>query len=283
MNIFKLFISFGSILGLSLILASCGQSKKSSSTTPDCGAGYAFANGSCIPSQYVVAPGPGNTCPANYVFTGQYCTPTNNQNIPGAIPGVGYYSDNCSGRTSLSITGTATMREFLKEAMGVCDRTGTVGGIYDCSSFMNGFVDLVIQAPTAATQNLTTTFRVANRNNAFGGNGYYGYQLPSTWGEALFGIPSSQTYYGATRNPLQLNMAVSIINNNAGFEARGYGDFYTGANRSLIQVRVENGKLDNAYGFNYSVLYKGATMFQGSMVRCQSADCGLLRPMCSVY
>lgn len=274
--------SLGAALAISVILSSCGQNKKSNSVTPACGAGYTFANGSCIPSQYAIAPGPGNTCPGGYVFTGQFCTLGTGQ-IPGSIPGVGYYSDNCTGRTNLSVTGTASLREFLREGLGVCDRTGTVGGTYDCSTYISGFLDVVIQAPNAATQNLTATFRAAPRNNALGGYGNYGYQLPSTWGEALFGIPSSQTYYGATRNPLQLNMAVSVINNNAGFEARGYGDFLTGANRSLIQIQVDNGKLDNSYGFNYRVLYKGATMFEGSMVRCQSADCGLLRPMCSAF
>lgn len=282
MMLYKYIVSLGSILTISLLISSCGQNKKSNSTSPDCGAGYTFANGSCMPSQYAIAPGPGNSCPSGYVFTGQFCTPTN-LNVPGAVPGVGYYSDNCTGRTNLSVTGTAAMREFLREGLGVCDRTGTVGGTYDCTAYISGFIDMVIQAPNATSQNLTATFRVGARNNAFGGYGSYGYQLPSTWGEALFGIPSSQTYYGATRNPLQLNMAVSVINNNAGFEARGYGDFLTGANRSLIQIQVDNGKLDNSYGFNYRVLYKGATMFQGNMVRCQSADCGLMRPICSVY
>jgi hypothetical protein len=73
-------------------------------------------------------------------------------------------------------------------------------------------------------------------------------------------------------------MTVSPTNNYQGFEARGAGDFYTNANRSLIQVQIAKGKLEDPR-FDYRIAYRGEIIVTGTFVRCNSADCGLSMPI----
>ena len=69
-------------------------------------------------------------------------------------------------------------------------------------------------------------------------------------------------------------MAVSAINNSQGFEARGYGDYWTGYNRTLLAIQVPQGKIeDNSFNFNFQI--KGQTAAQGTFTRCRTQNCNL--------
>ena len=115
-------------------------------------------------------------------------------------------------------------------------------------------------------------------------NPYFNYQaqLPSGWGllGAALGyttgiwLPDPKYYTGAQKNPLQLQMVVSAINNSAGFEARGYGDYWTGLNTTVLAIQVPTGKVQDA-GFNFNLLVQGTTAAQGTMRACQYPNCGL--------
>lgn len=271
-----LYLALGSLILAGLV--ACGKSSSDSTVqAPACGVeGYVFYNGACIPQSSIIGLNAFGQCPAGYTVNGAYCYPNNVAGINGAIAGIGFYSDNYCGRTGLTIASgkSELFKSFLRDAMGVCNRAHANGGVYNCDTYVGGLFDMVVQAPSVASNSLQATFRSSPRNNFAGGYGQWGYQLPS-WRELLFGIPSSQNYYGAYLPKMAINMAVSITNSNQGFEARGNGDLYSAANRSLIQIKVPVGKLDNPFGLDYQLFFKGELMASGKMLRCQSIDCGL--------
>lgn len=207
-------------------------------------------------------------CPAGSTFQNGYCVGTNG--VVVNTGSVGFYSENWHDRT-LVTTGSG-LTNFLRDAMGVCDRAHSNGGLAECSSWAAGAFDVVMQAPNSQTNAVQLTFRAKPQTSAYG---YYSYSLPSAGqlAGAFFGMPVVSNP-GAVRNPLQLNMTVSVTNNYQGFEARGYGDFYTTANRKLIQIQIAKGKLEDSR-FDYRIAYNGEIIVTGTFIRCNTADCGL--------
>lgn len=250
------------ILGLTaatIALTGCGKSNNSNTdnttVTQACAAGYYYTNNACYPI------GGGN--------------PT----TPGFTYGNGFYADNYSGTSALRVVNGAQMKEFFKMAMGVCDRAAYNYGQASCDAYVGGQMDIIIQFPNAQNSSLLATLIAQPKYNP-----YYNYQatLPSGWG--LLGIalgattgiylPDPKQYNGAYRNPLQLEMAVSAINNSQGFEARGYGDYWTGYNRTLLAIQVPQGKVqDNTFNFNFQI--QGQTAAQGTFTRCRTQNCNL--------
>lgn len=232
-------------------------------------------------SAFVVACGSGSSdngnntviqCPAGSTFQNGYCVGGNGAVVQTGS--VGFYSENWHDRT-LTATGSG-LSKFLRDAMGVCDRNHSNGGLAGCSAWTAGAFDIVMQAPNSQTNSVQVTFRAKPQVNP---NGYYAYSLPSAGqlAGAFFGFPVVGNP-SAVRNPLQLNMTVSVTNNYQGFEARGYGDFYTTANRSLVQVQIAKGKLEDSR-FDYRIAYRGEIIVTGTFVRCNTADCGLAMPI----
>lgn len=216
--------------------------------------------------------GPIVTCPQGTAFQNGYCM--NPYGVATNTGSVGFYSENWHDRTLNPVNGG--LHDFLKNAMGVCDRNHVDGGLAGCESWTAGAFDMVLQTSNAQANTVQVTFRAKPR---FGTYGNYAYSLPSAGqlAGAFFGFPI-MSEAGAVRNPLQVNMTLSVINNYQGFEARGYGDYYTQANRSLIQIRVASGKLEN-HSFEYFLSYRGKDIARGTFVRCNTADCGLARPL----
>ncbi len=174
---------------------------------------------------------------------------------------------------NMTITNSSTYQSFLKKAMGVCDQGQSNGGTASCSTWASGGFDLVLQAGYATNTTARVTARAWPQQQ-----GYYqfNYSFPNA-GQLLasfFGFPVfAQT--GAYLNPLALDLTLSPINNSAGFEGRGYGNYYSQANRSLIQLQVATGKLENA-SFNYTLSFEGVTFATGKFQRCQTVDCGTM-------
>ncbi len=250
-----------------------------------CGAGSSnnSANNNNNNGQYV---GPNNNqnqaCGNGYYFYNNQCYPINGngQFIPPQYNYTdGFYADNYSQTSVLRVTNATQLKQFFKFAMGVCDRAAFNYGTASCDSYANSYMDIIIQFPNANISSMLATFIARPRFNPYGN---YSAQMPSGWG--LLGIaagyvtgvtlPDPKGYYGAQRNPLQLEMAVSAINNSTGFEARGYGDFWTGANTTLLSIQVPQGKVqDNQLNFNFKVAGKEAAV--GTMSRCRTMNCGL--------
>lgn len=242
---------------------------------------FLFLTAGFLVSAFVVACGSGSSdnnntviqCPAGSTFQNGYCVGGNGAVVQTGS--VGFYSENWHDR-SLTVASGSGMRGFLKNAMGVCDRNHANGGLAGCEAWMSGAFDVVMQTPNPQSNTVKVTFRAAPRYNP---NAYYSYSLPSAGqlAGALLGFPvmGNQSAYKQT---LELNMTVSVTNNYQGFEARGYGDFYTAANRSLIQVQIAKGKLEDSR-FDYRIAYRGEIIVTGTFVRCNTADCGLSGPI----
>ncbi|MFP5520350.1 MAG: hypothetical protein ACLGGX_10630, partial [Bdellovibrionia bacterium] len=172
-------------------------------------------------------------CPAGYVIINNQCVFGNG--VPTNTSGVFYdynYTDNAYGTGSLTIRDAAAYKEFLKNAMGVCDRTNYSGGTASCDAWIGGSLRIALST-TSATNSNTATLQ------------FTAWPTPQYW-SGYFGFDTQ----GAVRNPLAINARVSVINNYQGFQVDGYGDYYTSANRSLITLMVRTGKLtDNAISY----------------------------------
>ncbi len=181
----------------------------------------------------------------------------------------GYLADNFQYR-NLTVTGGTAYKSFIQKALGTCDRAANSGGIYSCDSWLNSYFRLIIQAQSSASTAMRAIFMVYPQQNQYA---WYGYQLPS-WNQFFMGImgfPVPQQI-GAVRNPLAVDMTVSLINNSTGLEARSYGAYDTLANKSLIQVQIPTGKvLDNQ--LPVKLFFEGQQFASGTLYRCTYPNC----------
>jgi hypothetical protein len=221
-------------------------------------------------------------CPVNQYYSTGNCYGAGGVIQPAAYSlNAGFYADNHSGTSRITFTNSAKMKDLFKFGMGVCDRGNSNYqnlGQSNCEYYLTGSMDIIIQFAQGNTNNMIATFVAQPRVNQ--GLNFYG-QLPS--GAGLLGaalgyatglwLPDPSYYQGAQRNPLQLQMVVSSINNSAGFEARGYGDYWTGLNRTLLTIQVPKGKVEDT-NFNFNLMVGGTTAAQGIMNRCQRPNCG---------
>lgn len=211
-------------------------------------------------------------CPPGTAYQNGYCVNGSGVVVNTGI--TGFYSENYYART-LNPTGPG-LKNFLRDAMGVCDREHSNGGLADCSAWTQGKFDIVIRAESPQSTNLVATFRAAPMVNPYSN---YAYSLPSATQAiaGFFGLPMMPNPMPALQR-LNLDMVVSVTNNYQGFEARGYGAAMTYANRSLVQIQVAQGKLEDQY-FSYRVAYRGEIIINGQFRRCTTVDCGLSRPL----
>ena len=220
---------------------------------------------------------PAPTCPAGSWYNYGYCYNPNNPNgTPSQYGFAASFYSGKSGNTNywnantntLQIINGTKMQEFLKYAMGVCNRSQSIG-LSNCESYMAGDFSVTIQLPAAPGQDAIVNFYAQPKYNPY--FNYYG-NLPkgSDWANVAVGmltgiwVPPTNYYYGAERNPLQLSMKVSAINNSQGFKLHGYGDMYTGANVKLVSIEVPQGKKED-YQFNYYLQFQGVNFAQGVM------------------
>lgn len=246
-------------LAVSQFIISCGPKKDNNSNyTQACATGYYFYNNTCQP----IGGGGGSTQPG-FLYTN------------------GFYADNHSGTAILKMKDPVVLQEFFQQGMGVCNRSGLNYGSARCDAYSSGYLDIIIQFPSVQTNTLLATFIAYPRQTNSWSN--WGAQLPS--GRGLLGLalgwatgiylPDPKAYYGAVKNPLQLEMQVSAINNSTGFEARGYGDFWTGYNRTLIAIQVPKGSASDPTGFDFKFNILNKTAAEGTMSRCRYQNCNL--------
>ena len=237
-------------------LSSCqGNNNDGGTANLSCPAGTTYYNGACYTGQG------GYVQPASY----------NYQN--------GFYADTYSGTSSLRVVNGGKMQEFFQYGMGVCNRAANNYGQASCDSWVGGSMDMIIQFPPNGGNSVLATFAAQPRYNPYFN---YSAQLPSGWGALgialgyVTGIylPDPKQYNGVYRNPLQLELAVSAINNSTGFSANGYGDYWSGLNRTKITIEVPTGKIqDNSFNFIFKIGDVPAA--QGSFSRCQRPNCGM--------
>ncbi len=241
----KISLSFSAVLAAALMLVACNRN--SSDNTAGIPPGYnPNANG----------------CTAGTYYQNGYCYAANGTQL-GAYNGINFITDNYQ-RRNFTIKSSSAYTNFLKKAMGVCDRTETTSGFYSCSSWTSGYAQVVLQTQSGASNHLYATFSAYPYSN-----NYYswGMQLPSLtdFFLGLVGFPITD-YGSAIKNPLSIDAVISVINKSQGFEARGYGDLYTHANTSLIQIVIPVGKLEDAQ-FDYQLAFEGVVFATGKFVR----------------
>ena len=222
----------------------------------------------------------GGVCPAGSYYTNGQCFTGDSSQAASASLSNGFYADNYTGTTTLQITNRTKMKELYKLGMGVCDRAANNYGQANCDTYLNGYTDIIMQLPATATGTGVVTF-IARPYNDPRFN-FYG-QLPNArgllgialgWVTGIY-IPDNSYYQGAQRNPLQVQMAVSAINNDQGFQAAGYGDAWTGLNQTMLTIQVLNGSVTSNGNLTYALLIGNTQVAQGTMRRCQVANCGL--------
>lgn len=248
------------LLLMGVLFVGCDQKSNDQSVVvqnPTCAAGQYYSNGGCYNQSG---------------FVGQ-----SNTTFP-----TGFYADNYSGTSRITVVNAAKMKDLFKYGMGVCDRSAYNYGQANCDAYLAGSLDIIIQFPTGPAGSSNTMLATFVAQPKYNQNFNYQAQLPSGWGlvGAAIGwttgiyLPDPKYYTGATRDPLQLQMVVSAINNSAGFEARGYGDYWTGYNTTLLAIQVPQGKVENST-FNFNFLIQGTVAAQGVMSRCRTPNCGL--------
>ncbi|AGH96335.1 hypothetical protein [Pseudobdellovibrio exovorus] len=254
----KLF--WASTLLAGLLLTGCGPNTK---TTGNVGA-TATSN---------------SICPVGYWYSNGQCYNGNNATGAGDFLNNGMYSDNYSNTTTLRITNIEAMKKLFKQGMGVCDRAANNYGQANCEAYIQGYTDIILLLPSTTSGTALATIIARPKQDPY--FNFYG-QLPN--GRGLLGlalgwitgiyIPDYSYYQGAYRNPLQIQMAVSPINQNQGFQATGYGDAWTGLNQTMVTLQVANGSV-NSTNVSYTLFIGNTAAAQGTMKRCQAANCGL--------
>jgi hypothetical protein len=212
----------------------CGKStEKNTDTTV---ATVPLANATCASGQTLVSPYGYPMCQG----ANGYTTPIYNNGLSGAY---NYGTDNYCYR-NISIVNSSVFQAFLKEAMGVCNQATYTGGLADCSYWTSGYFKIDIMATSTQMQMNIYSYPYSN------GYSWYTYSMPSMtdFFLGMMGMPIyTQQQTSATLNPLPLSFGqIYPINNSQGFEVRSYGNLYTLANRSLIQLQVQTGHLGDA-------------------------------------
>ena len=166
------------------------------------------------------------------------------------------------------------MYQVLKEAMGVCDREHSSGGLASCSTWISGAFDIVLYAEGGSTSNSVKLVIRALPGSQLSGYGWYSYSLPSfrQFIGCLIGICYSNP--SGVFNPLVLEASIWPINQSQGFESRAYGPRMSQAYNKLFQLQVAQGKLEDQ-AWNFNLIYNGISAAQGRAVRCQSQFCGM--------
>ncbi|MBL7545236.1 MAG: hypothetical protein JNL11_15565 [Bdellovibrionaceae bacterium] len=242
------FLTLGlSAFGLAMILISCGENKATNTTVNP----YVNNNG----------------CPTGTYYSNGFCYNQNGTQWNGYQNGytssINFVSDNFTYR-DFKVSNSGVYKEFIRKAMQTCDQANSSGGIYSCDSWIAGQFQMNLQVVSTQSTNVRVTFAAYPQTNSYY---WYGYSLPSAkdFFYGMFGFPVYQASY-VVKNPLPLDMVVSVVNDSKGFEARAYGDVATQANRSLIQLQVLEGKLEQS-AFNYQLAFEGKVFATGRLQR----------------
>lgn len=208
-------------------------------------------------------------------------------NGPGIIPPsgnpynptgqIGFYAQTANFNSynyvnnGSSLTLAGGWNNLLKEAMGVCDRNHSDGGTAACQSWMNGQHDIVFQIDSSQSSSVKLTVRSYPAYNPY--YSYY-YSLPSA-SQFFLGLLGITWYNPAgVFDPMILNATIWPVNNNQGFEIRSYGPSVSYGYNKLLQLQVAHGKIEDS-SFSFSLYWNGALAATGTMVKCQSMNCGL--------
>ncbi len=156
-----------------------------------------------------------------------------------------YASPYSNGELNSDATG---FTRFIKKAMQICDRASTTCGINSCEKWSSAYMSLKVSAASPTSNQVQIEFAAKYRENTI-------FNCELGFFPATFGLPS---------NPLFLTGVVQPMNDGKGFEIRTFGSSQTEAYKSLIVIKVAEGKLDNTY-LNAEVTFEGQRILTGTL------------------
>lgn len=226
----KLIASF-LVIYSTLMLISCG--KDNGNPGNNYGYGYGVPGNVPVPA-----------CPVNTIWNGAACVSNT-----GAIPNGGvaqyydynryFYGYGSVVNGDMTISNSAAYKQFLKEAMGLCDRNiwGWEAGLSDCANWVAGSFQVEFAVDSSLKPSVSFT--------AYPAPSYFNYFMN-------IGLSGG----GAAFNPLVLtsNNTFSLINDSKGFEIRAQGSYWNGGGLRLIQIQVVQGTLNDGY-FAFDLYY----------------------------
>lgn len=211
-----------------MMMVSCAKDSGGNSAVapppvvPSCGAGQVWNGTVCVSGNGVILPTTGT---ARYYDYNRY-----------------FYNSYWGVSTQngdMQIVNAAAYKEFLKQAMAVCDRNiwGIEAGLASCDSWVSGSFQLEFSVDSSLKPSVTFT--------AYPAPNWYQYSI----NVGLIGG-------GVAFNPLHLtqNNTFSLINNSQGFEIRAQGSYWNGGGLKLIQIQVLKGTLNDGY-FSYDLYF----------------------------
>lgn len=254
----KLILLILAVTGLT-IFVSCNN--KSVRSTRGCPSGYAPTPAGCAPN--------GNMTPINYVppinGTYQYFSSKNDFMVP-----------------TDSLFPSSQYADFLKNALGVCDRcSNSSGGLLECQSWVNGFNMLMISVSPQATQKhqmaVYTTPALQNSGYSFA------WQFPDLedyFINVFTGAPAPSCNYGQYAPYWATDMSYDSHNGGNGFVLYvNQGPFYSPWNLYKFRLYVPTGKIgDSKFDYELQALDKNGHIIpiaQGTLNRCRTRNCGM--------
>lgn len=208
--------------------------------------------------------------------------------IGGVPPGSRYafYSQNDKMQwyfpgSPAELSVSSGMRDLMKLAMGVCDRQNSSGGLANCSTWMNGFHDIVV----LFDGNLSGQARVIIRS--------YPYQECTPWNCSSYysSLPSFREFFSSlilgwptyntspTFNPMIIQGPVSNWNSNQGFKIEALGPqgsllSWNQGTSLPFEIEVETGKIED-FAFPFRLKFQGQLAATGVLRRCNTSNCGI--------
>lgn len=211
--------------------------------------------------------------------------------VPQGIPGnvkIGFFAQSSNMNGQFNSNGSTFTQgpgfiNLLRDAMGVCDRQSQVGGLNyglsSCTTWMQGFHDIVIQMDGSTANQVKMIVRSSPSVNPYA---WYSASIPS-FTQAI-GCILGYCYgnNSGVFDPLVMDMTVWNINNSQGFELRSQtngGPTNSYAWWRKLQFQVLNGKIEDQQ-FNFVLYIDGGNQqmlpaISGTMVRCNTPNCGI--------
>lgn len=168
-------------------------------------------------------PSPGGPCPCGMSQVNNVCVPSG-----GGCGGIQMYRMYI-GAYAADIEDPGAYENFLKNAMGTCDRNLWDAGTSSCDAWVSGGMEIDIMVMDAANRKVDVVFMAWPGMYSSWGS-FYGY--------FSFNFGFAQAYF----NPMTfLNLDAPPINN--GFYIRTKGPYGSAAWGTTIQLRVPDGQL----------------------------------------
>lgn len=261
---FKYYVATLLLLTAVGILSSCNN--KSSSTPPPPG---------CPNPNHVATPA--GCVPGNY-----HVPPTGYQPFYGPNQ---YYASKTDFLTNTdTLFPTSLYSQFLRDALGVCDRCSTTVGVgvpLECSSWVKGFNMLMLtfasSQMSAHQMSIYTTPQVQQSYFQFA---WLFPKIEDFFISMFTGIPAPSCNPGLFSPYWAANVQYDAYNNGQGFVLYvNNGPLLSKWNLHKFRIYVPVGQIgDNQFEFRFNVIDKNGNssdLATGTLTRCQRPNCGL--------